>query len=1031
MKNYKMLKNEQNSQGFTLIAALLLLMLLSSLSIGLFMMVGTEQKVGGNNVQNTIAQRQAEGGLEKMTSDLANTFRTLQSPQASDITDLDALNPAPNTFVGYTLAPAMEADGKTPLTGWNQVASGSFAGLYAQTWNINLTSIAQTTNGQQVAMTRQVQQVLIPVFQFGAFCNGDCGFYRNPNYDFNGRFHTNGDLYLGVATGATLTFHDKVEAYGNIIRTVLPNGTDATTGAADDNGSVMIPTASSGCDGTKPACLAMSTTATGWWGSVLGGPGSAYNNGSPSWQTISESKYGGFLINGDNGNTDGTGAKYLDLPFVNSTSANTGNLQHEIIQKPDSSEDPNSGVGPYRLYNQAQIRVMLADDPAQLSSGGATDQNNVRLVNWKNTSASGPDYSCGVPTGATTSTYFATASTHVPNSSTFSTTTVSPDWYVAPFNPSSTSLLTVVPNTTSTPSGTYNAPLNTTAAGAVPPAVAGSISTTANCNQTTSNITINGQTVTPGTCLYPYYSEPAMPMADKNGYSTWNLLDGWLRVEAFEAGTWTPVTQEWLGLGFARDTVPPHSGLTNDINPNAILLLQEPADRNGDGTLDSTGATGTCTANKVGGVIKSYTCKNYKPPELRKDTLVSATNWQYGVSACTGKPSLTQFNWYPINIYDSREGENWDVSSGLTTSSTNGVMNVVELDVGNLKKWLLGTIGTTGSQVSSATTNGYVLYFSDRRGMLKTSGADAGNYGFEDTINLSSSGVPDGSFEPKAPGKTNSPEDSNEDGTLDTYGAQNLGLGFGYYTSTASVNAKINSTSALNPYIRVPSSVVISGVTTVVPPRKNWVSGARHALKLVDGYLGQLPQPGFTVASENPVYIQGDYNSQSGDTAFTGGATSTKEAAASVIADAVTLLSDSWSDYASFTTAQSSTANNASTTYYRLAIGAGKNMNFQNLTNIPANSVDYGTDGGLGNFLRLLENWPGQNLYYMGSMVSLYNSTYANGPFKCCTTVYNPPTRNFSFDTLFSTPAGLPPATPMFRDVDNLSSRQLFTQRSN
>ena len=42
-------------------------------------------------------------------------------------------------------------------------------------------------------------------------------------------------------------------------------------------------------------------------------------------------------------------------------------------------------------------------------------------------------------------------------------------------------------------------------------------------------------------------------------------------------------------------------------------------------------------------------------------------------------------------------------------------------------------------------------------------------------------------------------------------------------------------------------------------------------LKLVDGSLGNVPvRPdtglgGFTVASENPVYIQGDYNSNTGD----------------------------------------------------------------------------------------------------------------------------------------------------------------------
>ena len=51
-------------------------------------------------------------------------------------------------------------------------------------------------------------------------------------------------------------------------------------------------------------------------------------------------------------------------------------------------------------------------------------------------------------------------------------------------------------------------------------------------------------------------------------------------------------------------------------------------------------------------------------------------------------------------------------------------MNAVEIDVGNLKRWLLGQIGknpatglSSGPSVDYLAQNGYVLYFSDRRGM--------------------------------------------------------------------------------------------------------------------------------------------------------------------------------------------------------------------------------------------------------------------------------------------------------------------------
>jgi hypothetical protein len=62
--------------------------------------------------------------------------------------------------------------------------------------------------------------------------------------------------------------------------------------------------------------------------------------------------------------------------------------------------------------------------------------------------------------------------------------------------------------------------------------------------------------------------------------STWNLIDGYLRVEYKNAsGTWVGVTNEWLQLGFARGSQAPNATTPNPINPNAILLLQEPADR--------------------------------------------------------------------------------------------------------------------------------------------------------------------------------------------------------------------------------------------------------------------------------------------------------------------------------------------------------------------------------------------------------------------------------------------------------------------
>jgi hypothetical protein len=487
---------------------------------------------------------------------------------------------------------------------------------------------------------------------------------------------------------------------------------------------------------------------------------------------------------------------------------------------------------------------------------------------------------------------------------------------------------------------------------------------------------------------------------------------------------------------------------------------------------------------------------------LQPQVLVDGTtnSWLFGNASPTAPStpststlalqSPTRFNWYPINFYDAREGEPRDVIWSSTypndnSCTTNGIMNAIEIDVGNLKKWLAGTIGTNGNHVDAVAQNGYVLYFSDRRGMLPnkykngTTFTKSGDSGLEDVVNAASAtGNPDGVLE-VVPGRI-SPEDVNQDGLLDNFGAQNMGLGF-YGTGTNPV-AEPFTTNCLNANMPCQKTATTNNLapgtnmwyqvtnndTDLASPdpystssynsriqscstaRKNWVSGARHVLKLVDGAFGQVPLSptgttadpgGFTVASENPVYIQGDYNSNAGDPFWSGGADVSGHAATAVIADAVMILSNNWVDQYS-TMGNPVSGNNsptlaqtnrpAVTTYYRVAVAGGKNMAFPFPSWETNTDYGFGTDGGIHNFLRFLEDWQttGSTLHYGGSLVSLYYATYNTGLFKCCAySVYQPPVRDYIFDSDFTLPSGLPPGTPMFRDVETLSYRQLFATR--
>ena len=161
---------------------------------------------------------------------------------------------------------------------------------------------------------------------------------------------------------------------------------------------------------------------------------------------------------------------------------------------------------------------------------------------------------------------------------------------------------------------------------------------------------------------------------------------------------------------------------------------------------------------------------------------------------------------------------------------------------------------------------------------------------------------------------------------------------------------------------------------------------------------------------------------------------------AAVIADAVTLLSNALERHPSRSTTRTTPAKQrarrsptdcrapAPTTWFRTAVISGKGLNFPRAaTRRPrSDPSDWGTDGGAHNFLRYLEDWGGDTLNYRGSIISLFINRQAVGTYKCCDIVYGAPSRGYNFDTEFLTPTLLPPRTPMFRDLNTLTFRQVL-----
>lgn len=181
------------------------------------------------------------------------------------------------------------------------------------------------------------------------------------------------------------------------------------------------------------------------------------------------------------------------------------------------------------------------------------------------------------------------------------------------------------------------------------------------------------------------------------------------------------------------------------------------------------------------------------------------------------------------------------------------------------------------------------------------------------------------------------------------------------------------------------------------------------AVRLVNG--SQLPTnyPGLTVSTPMPAYILGNYNVSNSIGNDLGKSTTTHTRPASVLADAITILSPSWSD--TYTTNLPPV--NIDDTVNAAVLEGIVPSN----PNIVYSASGGGYSGGVENVLRYLEDWSGNTNTYNGSIVVMFPSVYATNSFHGGGTYYSPPNRNWSFDNNFTNQAGLPPDFPSAKSL--------------
>ena len=176
--------------------------------------------------------------------------------------------------------------------------------------------------------------------------------------------------------------------------------------------------------------------------------------------------------------------------------------------------------------------------------------------------------------------------------------------------------------------------------------------------------------------------------------------------------------------------------------------------------------------------------------------------------------------------------------------------------------------------------------------------------------------------------------------------------------------------------------------------------GEEAAVRIKNGQA--LPPLGLTIATPEPLYVQGNYNAPA---SALGTTNTTQTKPASLVGDSITVLSTAWND-----------ANGGAGIGSRTAANTTVNAAFLGGI-VETRSGSY--SGGVENFPRFLENWGGKTFTYNGSMVVMFDSRIARRPWGS-SDVYSPPARNWAFDTSFLDPTKLPPGTPQLLTLNRV-----------
>ncbi|HEV8485038.1 MAG TPA: hypothetical protein VGV87_15960 [Blastocatellia bacterium] len=945
-----------DQRGTATLTAVLILGLLAVFTAATLSRVTTEALVMGNDYSNTQAFYAAQASLELMSRNFNKIFDVQLRPSAAD---LDRIKTTTPTITAFRFVQDIRQDAASST---KPIEDGPFSGLMSLRTPWDLQAVATYANGAQAQLTRTFYNHQIPIFQFGIFYNDDMELHPGPNFNFGGRVHSNGNLFM--MCGSNLYFRSRVTAVGEVITDTSRMGLRSGDAGWSWNGKVWVADSSNTFrEVVRGSVLKLSSPNT-----QATDPDMPNWTKNATWSQDLKVFSGNLLAN----------QPKLQLPLQ----IGTNDDPIEIVKRGITGE--SAILRDSRYYNKPGIRVSLSDSQGRLPGG----TGGLRL--------DGKYDGLGAASGSQANAADGTR-------------------------------------------------------GYKPRAM----------NDGYQAKRVNGHRFYTG----PSYTDAGMPPSREN----------WIKVEIVTQNSALQpvaqdVTEDFLSLGLTHKDAgglnigddrailkmqryemigPPlkvaatsiQATQTNATTPAALFTLLVDA-RTG------VGAVPVCNYRSAATPNFNYVATSRRDATTQKwlasviagtDQAVAAQEGTAPLAAATTLTTTppTEFEVdkqidgidyrvvpFPIKMYSSREGlynedlpegsvlspgsstaPSWwylytGTSPGVGMGTTSkvpvvGVLSVIDIDMGNLDRFLSGTWngqfpnGLKSSDIPDNGGSGCIIYVSDRRGDRDNDG----EYDMEDIY-----GPNDGVIQPG--------EDVNHNGTLEA----------DYLWEADRYNVSIES-----------------DVAALI----DW-KYFRRAVRVINGQTltayGTLNR-GYSVASENGLYTLGNFNA----TGITAVGTpsqpadySGSEVPASLVADAVTILSKEWNDAKSFRNPcdyGTRVVDAAGETAVRAALLMGDTRSSLRVAGRPnQGGGDSDLAGGVHNFPRFLENWGGNRFNYCGSLINLFNSRQHDGAHKNGGKTYSPPTRNWVFNTAFLDINRLPPGTPFFQYIQMTGFRQTVRQ---